>query len=200
MKSRLVFMATSIAFGAAVALATPALAQSGSAQQTQPSASQQMPMGRGMGYGRMGGAGMMGGWGRGGCRGGMGGMMGMGRGYGMMYHTDGSLAFLKAELKITGKQTKAWDKFAQAMRDSAKLMRATMQAHMTEGPPKTFMDRLSRHEAMMIARLESLRSTKAALGPLYGALDAAQKHKLDDMMTPCRGRWGMAPGEDDSDE
>ena len=156
-----------------------------------------------MGYGHMGrgpGAGMMHGRGHGACHGGMGGMMGMGGGYGMMHHTDGSLAFLKAELKITSKQMKAWNKFAQAMRDSVGLMRATMQSHMTEGPPKTLIERLGRHEAMMVARLESLRSTKAALTPLYGALDATQKQTLDGMMRPCHGRWSSTTDDDDSDE
>lgn len=203
MNRRFTLLATSIAFGAVIALTTPVLAQGEATQQTQPSAGQQMPMGPGMGYGRMGrgaGQGMMYGRGGRGCRGGMGGMMGVGRGYGMMYHTEGSLAFLKAELKITDKQKEAWDKFAKAMRDSANLMRAAMQSHMTEGPPKTLMERLDRQEAMMASRLESLRSTRAALVPLYQALDAAQKQTLDDMMAPCRSGSGTAPEDDDSGE
>lgn len=201
MRTRLIPFAASFAFGATIALAMPALAQSTTSQQTQTSASQQMPMGPGMGPGRMGrgmGPGMMQGYGHGACRDGMGGMMGMGHGSGMMYHTDGSLAFLKAELKITDKQAGVWGKFASAMRASAGSMRATMQAYMAAKPPTTFAERLDRHEDMMAARLASLRSTKAALLPLYNALDASQKQKLDSMMMPCRGR-GWAGGTD-SDE
>jgi len=138
--------------------------------------------------------------GRGACRHGMGGMMGMGRGYSMMYHTEGSLAFLKAELKVTDKQAEAWGKFSKALRNTADQMRTAMQSRMAEGPPKTLIERLDRHEAMMASHLESLRSTKAALGPFYAALDATQKAKLDDMMAPCGGHRGMAPDGDDSDE
>lgn len=202
MTSRLIPLAASLALGAAVALVTPALAQDNKAQQTQPSAAQQMPMAPGMGPGRMGrgpGSGMMQGQGGGACSGGMGAMMGMGRGAGMMSHPDGSLAFLKAELKITAKQAGAWDKFASAMRSSAASMRATMHSNMAGGPPATFAEHLSRHEAMMTARLSSLRSTKDALLPLYNALDASQKQKLDGMMMPCRGR-GWSDSTDDGGE
>lgn len=202
MRTCRIFFAVPFAFGAAIVLAAPVLAQGTTSQQARPSASQQMPMGPGMGPGRMGrgmGSGMMQGPGRGTCRGGMGGMMGMGHGSGMMYHTDGSLAFLKAELKITDKQTGVWDTFAKAMRASAGSMRATMQAYMAAKPPATFAERLDRHEDMMAARLESLRSTKAALLPLYNALDASQKQKLDAMMMPCRGT-GWTTDTDDSDD
>ena len=205
MRTRHTSLAASFAFGAAIALATPAFPQGTTSPQAQPSASQQMPMGPGMGSGRMGrgmGSGMMQGRGYGACRGGMGGMMGMGRGFSMMYHTEGSLAFLNAELKITDKQAGVWSKFATAMRASADSMRATMQAHMAAKPPATFAERLDRHEDMMAARLESLRSTKAALLPLYNALDTSQKQKLDAMMMPCRGTdlgGRMDSEEDDAD-
>lgn len=203
MENRITPFTAAFAFGAAITLATPALPQGTTSQQAKPSATQQMPMGPGMGQSGMGrgmGSGMMRGRGYGACRGGMGGMMGMGRGYGMMYHTDGSLAFLKAELKITDKQAGVWDKFAKAMRASADSMRAAMQANMAANPPATFAERLDRHEAMMSARLDSLRSTKAALLPLYNALDASQKQKLDGMMMPCRGAdWGGRTDSDDDD-
>ena len=127
-----------------------------------------------------------------------GGMMGGGLfGMGMMHHPDGTLAYLKAELKITDKQDKAWDAFAAAMRAGADTMRAAMQSSMAAGQPKTLAERLDRQEAMMSAHLQSLRDAKKALLVLNDALDAAQKQKLDDMAMPCRdagagmgrGRW-----------
>lgn len=204
MRTRRIPFAASIAFGTVIALATPALPQGMPSQQGQPSAAQHMPMGPGMAKGGMGkgmGSGMMKERGHGACRGGMGGMMGMGHGAAMMDHPDGSLAFLKAELKITDAQAGAWNNFANAMRASAGSMRATMKANMAAKPPATFAERLDRHEAMMAVRLESLRSMKAAVLPLYGALDASQKQKLDGMMMPCAGpHWGGGPDSDEDDE
>ena len=52
-------------------------------------------------------------------------MMGMMQ---MMYgsaHMDGRLAFLRAQLKITSAQEKAWDDFANALRQAAKTREAS---------------------------------------------------------------------------
>lgn len=46
-------------------------------------------------------------------------MMGM-----MSPHVEGRLAFLKTELKITDKQTAAWDRYADAYRTAAQSMHA----------------------------------------------------------------------------
>jgi hypothetical protein len=194
--------AAALALGMALTVAVPAGAQT-TTQQTQPAARQKMPIGPGMGYGRMTrgmGPGMM--HGRGRCRGGMMGMDGgMGRGMAMMRHPDGTLAFLKAELKITHKQMRKWNAFARTMRKSATSMRKMWTAHMANRPPQSLPAWLDNHEAMMASRLESLRTMKSALVPLYNALDASQKKTADSLFMRCHGMgrgWGWDP--DDGDE
>src|SRR5215472_2927754 len=49
----------------------------------------------------------------------------------MWAHTDGALAFLKTELKITDAQTPQWNAFADAVRANAKRMK-DMHASMVE--------------------------------------------------------------------
>jgi hypothetical protein len=90
-------------------------------------------MGMGMmGQGGMGGMGMMG-------QGGMGMGGGMMGGMALMMgpqHIDGRLAFVRAELKITDAQQKAWDDFAAAMRAAANTLQ-TAHASMRSGAADT---------------------------------------------------------------
>ena len=135
-----------------------------------------MPPG-GMMQGGMMGGGMMGG---GMMQGGMmqGGMMGGGM---MFRYVEGRLAFLKAELKITPAQDAPWTKFADALRAAAKKAQAAMPARPPGGPmqPGSAVERMTRHEAMLAARLEAMRTIKAAFEPLYAALDEGQKKLAD---------------------
>jgi hypothetical protein len=87
--------------------ASPALAADTEAERQQPTASAGMP----------------------GCmmpeaEGGMPMMMGRNGMPMMASHIDGSLAFLKTELKITDAQLPLWDAFARAMRDNVSAMQA----------------------------------------------------------------------------
>jgi hypothetical protein len=98
----------------------------------------------------------------------------------MADHVDGRIAFLKAELKITDAQLPQWNNFADALRGNSRhmadLRSMMMQAGGTgQGPPLHAPDRLDRAEKMMNAMLESVRSTEAALGPLYAVLTEEQK-------------------------
>jgi len=206
MRPRLMSFAATLALGAVLAFAVPTDAQT-TTQQTQPAARQQMPMHPGMRRDRIArsmGPGMM--HGRGRCRSGMMGMGGgMGRGMAMMRHPDGTLAFLKAELKITHTQMRKWNAFARTMRENAASMRKMRAAHMANRPPQSLPAWLDSHEAMMASGLESLRAMKSALVPLYNALDANQKKTADSLFMPCHDMghgWGRGSGwdPDDGDE
>ena len=101
-----------------------------------------------------------------------GGMMPM---MGMADHVEGRIAFLKAELKITDAQLSQWNTFADTIRSNAQRMgemRGTMMQGGMMGQTATLTapDRLDRMEKMMTAMVEAVRSTKAALGPLYAML------------------------------
>lgn len=104
--------------------------------------------------------------------------------------SEGRLAFLKAELKITDAQTKAWDAFAAALRENTtKLNEAyalpDREALAKMGPG----ERLGWVEKALAARLDAVKRAKAALEPLYAALGDEQK-KTFDRFVPTGGRRG----------
>jgi hypothetical protein len=120
----------------------------------------------------------------------MAGMMGM---MNLADHAEGRIAFLKAELKISDDQLPQWNNFADAVRGNARHM-ADMRSTMmqpgsgSEGNSLHAPDRLDRVEKMLAAMLESVRSVKAVLGPLYAALSDEQKKSADALLS---GPMGM---------
>ncbi|WP_296706003.1 Spy/CpxP family protein refolding chaperone [Rhodoblastus sp.] len=123
-------------------------------------------------------------------------------GMGMIDHVEGHIAFLRAELKITDAQSSAWSAFADAMRVHAQKL-ADMRGSMT-GPgsaqqPPTAIDRIDQQERLLTARLDGLRTIKAAVVPLYAALSDKQKKIADELLGPHMGMGmmamtGMSPG------
>jgi hypothetical protein len=108
------------------------------------------------------------------------GMMGM-MSFGQVEHVEGRIAFLKAELKITEAQQKLFDALAAALRENAKQMNA-LTADIT---PETMAEwntekRLAWKEKALSAWLEVVKRTRAAVGPLYAALNDEQKAEFDD--------------------
>jgi hypothetical protein len=118
-------------------------------------------------------------------------MMSMMHGGGMMggmpfQHVEGRLAFLKAELKITSAQEPQWSKFADAFRSVAKSAQGMHQQMMgggqtTGGQAVAAPQRLDRYEKMLTARLDAVRTIKAAFDPLYASLSDEQKKTADDL-------------------
>jgi hypothetical protein len=106
---------------------------------------------------------------------------------GMGSHVEGSLAYLKTELKITGAQTAPWDAFAAAFRE-AKGQGGQMEMMMPDGmmmgpknaPP--LPERMARHRAMMEAHLAQMAKMQPAVEKLYGALSPEQKRTADEIM------------------
>ena len=152
-------------------------------------------MGRMMGQGGMMGQ-QRGGWGRG--------MMGYDADD-MLDRIDGRLAFMKAELKITENQKEAWDTFAEAVKSTAETRNDMMRSAMDDMQSGAFFDkplpdRLILQETHMEARLEEIRTVKAAVEKLYAVLSEDQKEVADDIVLPTMGmgmgrmRGGMGPG------
>ena len=166
--------------------AAPAqMAQTQPPQQAQPGRPMQPgmgPMGPGQGMGMMGpgmGPGMTGPGMMGPGMMGPGAMMGGGM-PGMMQgdrHIEGRLAFVKAELKITNAQEKAWTDFANALRQaSAKAHEAGAMRPMSGAPGATTPPQLvEQYEKHLAARLEAVRIVKPTLEPLYTSLSDEQK-------------------------
>lgn len=118
---------------------------------------------------------------------GRGGMMG-----GMPFeHVEGRLAFLKTELKITDAQAPQWNKFAAAVRSVAQSMKAMheqmMQSGQMQGGAQPAPVRLERYERMLNARLEAVRTVKAAFDPLYASLSDEQKRTADELLANQMG-------------
>lgn len=134
---------------------------------------------------------MMGGWGQGGP------MMGM-WGDGMVDRIDGRLAFIKTELKITDAQTPAWDELVTVVKATAETHNAamrTMMDGMRDGSfaKKPLPDRLTIEQTQLEARVEQIKTLKAAVDKLYAVLDDTQKKAADEIALPAMG-MGMGMG------
>jgi len=106
----------------------------------------------------------------------------------MAGHVEGRIAFLKTELKITEAQSPQWNQFAEALRANARRMTEMHEMMSQGGAAMNAPDRLDRMEKMMTGMLESVRTTKAALTPLYAVLTDEQKKLADDLI---RGPMGV---------
>jgi LTXXQ motif family protein len=100
---------------------------------------------------------------------------------GMADHVEGRIAFLKAELKITDAQLSQWNTFADALRTNARQT-AEMLGTVGQVTALNAPDRLDRREKMLTSMLEMVRSTKAALSPLYAVLSNEQKKLADSLL------------------
>lgn len=142
-------------------------------QGSMPMMQDQMPMMGGMMGGMMGE--MM--------QGMMGGMMSGGLSPMMLHHTEGTLAFMKAELQITSAQETLWTAFADATRAAVKKMPAPAPL------PAAWPERLEAREKALEAQLDVLKTYRPAATALYAALTPEQKKKADDL--GVGGRMGM---------
>jgi hypothetical protein len=117
-------------------------------------------------------------------------MMGMG----MTERVEGRIAFLRAELKITDAQTSAWNAFADALRGNAQKLTAARPAMTpSAGGQQTLTERLDGQERWLTARLEGIRSIKAAFTPLFGTFSDEQKKTATEILGPHLG-LAMMPG------
>ena len=80
---------------------------------------------------------------------------------------------LKSELKLTGKQTKAWDAFEAAVQSQAQAMLATHNAMQSAGPNP------DAHIAFMEQRLAGMKAVQKARTDLYIVLTPEQKAVAD---------------------
>jgi hypothetical protein len=123
-------------------------------------------------------------------------MMGGPGGIGMMEmadHVEGRIAFLKAELKITGAQMPPWNAFADALRANAGMGTTMMQGGMMgrDGASMSALDRLDHMEKMMSGMLEAVKGTRAALAPLYAVFTEEQKKVADQLIHGPMGMGSM---------
>ena len=117
----------------------------------------------------------------------------------MFKRTDGRLAFLKTELKITETQTKAWDKLAEAVRTTSEAHKDMMRSRMEERQSGEFLkkplpERLAYQQTHLEARLEQVKTVAEAVDALYAVLDKNQKKAADEIVLPMMGMGGGMMG------
>jgi hypothetical protein len=114
-------------------------------------------------------------------------MMGAGAG-----HTEGRLAFIKAELKITDAQMSQWNAFADAVRANVPAM-SDMHRSMTSQHQgaATLPERLAMEDKALSAHLAALKKVQDSLTKLYDVLSPEQKKAADGIVL---GPMGMPMG------
>jgi LTXXQ motif family protein len=98
-------------------------------------------------------------------------------------HTDGRIAFLKAELAITDAQKAVWDVYAVKVKDNLQSMPGMHKSMMAVGAARTPVERVDATIATMEGRAKVLKEVRPALVALYDALSPEQKKKADQLLT-----------------
>ena len=109
------------------------------------------------------------------------------------HHMDGTLAFLKAELKISAKQAAVWDGFAAAFSAARPEGHGGMKHEGKKAGQghEALPERMAHHEHMMEMHLAQMKKMHAAIGALYGTLGEHEKHLADELIPAflmCRMR------------
>ena len=113
-------------------------------------------------------------------------MMGAGAG-----HTEGRLAFVKTELKITDTQTPQWNVLADAVRANASAMNDMHRSMASQKSGSTLPERLAMEDKMLSAHVQASRKIQEALTKLYDVLSPEQKKVADGIVI---GPMGMPMG------
>lgn len=110
-------------------------------------------------------------------------MMGSGTG-----HTEGRLAYIKAELKITDIQVPEWNAFADAVRANVAAM-ADVQRSMASNQRvgAGLPERLAREDKLLSAHFAAVKKSHASLIKLYDVLNPEQKKIADGIVIGFMG-------------
>ncbi|MBR0959754.1 Spy/CpxP family protein refolding chaperone [Bradyrhizobium japonicum] len=96
---------------------------------------------------------------------------------------EGRIAFLKAELQISDKQSAEWNGVADALRSSRQhLLEARKMLVMDDRLGSA--DRLEHYERHLSERLEAIKSARLAFTRLYASLNESQKQTADTILLP----------------
>lgn len=104
------------------------------------------------------------------------------------HHMEGTLAFLKAELKISAPQSAAWDAFAVAFASArpdshgGKKHKEGKHGESKDNDAGSLTDRMAHHEHMMEMHLSQMKKLHATIGALYATLGEHEKHLADELI------------------
>lgn len=102
---------------------------------------------------------------------------------------EGSIAFLRTELRITEAQASAWDAFAATLRAGREHLDAARAALQDSSAGTDSLMRLESYESHLKARTEAIHMTRMAFTTLQGQLDEAQKRMATSTMLPFIGAF-----------
>ena len=88
---------------------------------------------------------------------------------------------LHAQLKITDQQSKAWDAFAQTMRDNAKKAADAFRDRAQKLPSMNADEAMKSYAALTQLHAENMQKLSAAMSDLYAVLSSDQKQIADQM-------------------
>ena len=97
-------------------------------------------------------------------------------------HRAGIIAYTVSKLNLTAEQKPLWDKLNGVIQSSADKERQLCANLPTQGGPQaqgTILDRTSRREQFLSARLQALQQARPALEALYQSLSPEQKTTID---------------------
>ena len=122
-----------------------------------------------------------------------------GEGFGRMGHMcehrddtriDMMAAYMESRLELTEAQMPAWNHAVETVRDAMAAKQAACDAEKEQGRPTNALDMLGRAEQHMEAALEQVKAIRAAVGDLYGVLDAEQQATFDSVLKDMRHMRG----------
>ena len=97
-------------------------------------------------------------------------------------HRAGIIAYTVSKLNLTAEQKPLWDKLNGVVQSAADKERQLCASLPTQAGPQaqaTILDRMSRREQFLSARLQGLQQARPALEALYQALTPEQKTVID---------------------
>jgi hypothetical protein len=96
---------------------------------------------------------------------------------------EGRIAFLKAELQITDKQSADWNVLADALRSSRQHL-IEARKYLAADDKVASPERVERYEHHLAERLDAVKSARTSFARLYPTLDDAQKQTADTILVP----------------
>ena len=96
---------------------------------------------------------------------------------------EGRIAFLKAELQITDKQSTDWARLADALRSSRQHLLEARKLLVVDDKISS-SDRIEHYERHLAERLEAIKAARIAFNQLYGNLNDGQKKTADAILLP----------------
>lgn len=96
------------------------------------------------------------------------------------------LAYVETKLELTEQQKPLFNKWRQIRLDHAAKEKSSCLSQKPQSDGQSILDRETRQEAMLIARLQTMQDSHAALQALYTTLTPDQRKILDH---PRHGGW-----------